>query len=126
MWMLRRSTSMRSLRRWLSLYWLPVSLVLAEAPAVLKRPVPLDEVTVVFAPAQPKSTAPIQMTDQQRVASASNTSHVVWNGINVRRAAPKVLLTGAVWLRVLEPASISGDRIAGTAEFGPALAPPGV
>jgi hypothetical protein len=67
-----------------------------------------------------------QMTDQQRVASASNTSHVVWNGINVRRAAPKVLLTGAVWLRVLEPASISGDRIAGTAEFGPALAPPGV
>jgi hypothetical protein len=51
---------MRSLRRWLSLYWLPVSLVLAEAPAVLKQPVPLDEVTVVFAPAPPKSTAPIQ------------------------------------------------------------------
>jgi hypothetical protein len=51
---------MRNLRRWFGLYWLPVSLVLAEAPAALKQPVPLDDVTVVFAPAQEKQAGPVQ------------------------------------------------------------------
>jgi hypothetical protein len=64
----------------------------------------------------------VQMTDAQRQASAINPRNVVWTGANVTAAAPSVLVQGTPKLRVLEPTSIAGDYLVGTATFGPAFA----
>jgi hypothetical protein len=63
----------------------------------------------------------VQMTAAQRMASAINPRNVVWTGANVTTAAPNVLVQGTPKLRVLEPASIAGDYLVGTATFGPAF-----
>lgn len=61
-----------------------------------------------------------QMTDSERVASAINTSHLVWNGPQVLADVPTVL-TGTPRLRINSPAGIAGNYQVGTADFGPAL-----
>lgn len=66
------------------------------------------------------------MTNAQRVASAINCRDVVWNGPNVSNFAPFMLDLGTPILRVNSPAGIAGDYDVGTANFGPALASPGV
>ena len=67
-----------------------------------------------------------EMTDEERLVSAGNTRAVVWNGVNVRRAAPEVLQPGAPRLRVSGPNSIAGDYYVGTASFGAPLRPEGL
>jgi hypothetical protein len=64
------------------------------------------------------------MTDAERVASAINTNHLVWNGTQVVSDVPNVLGTPRV--RVNSPPAIAGDYQVGTAEFGPRLTTTGV
>ena len=67
-----------------------------------------------------------QMTsDSERVASAINTGHLVWNGPRVLADVPNVL-TGTPRLRVNSPAAIAGNYPVGTADFGPALSAMGI
>ena len=66
-----------------------------------------------------------QMTsDSERVASAINTGHLVWNGPRVLADVAGVL-TGTPRLRVNSPAAIAGNYQVGTADFGPALSAAG-
>ena len=66
------------------------------------------------------------MTEGERVASAVNSGHLVWNGANVVSAVPQVLAAGAPALRITAPAAVAGSYPVRTASFGPALNNPGV
>lgn len=66
-----------------------------------------------------------QMTDAERVASATNTGRLVWDGPNVNGAAPSFLPPGPV-LQIDSPASVHGGYEVATAQFGPALSEAGV
>jgi len=66
------------------------------------------------------------MTDAQRVAATKDTLHVVWTGANVTAKVPTTLQLGAPVLTVNSPAPVAGVYAVGTAQFGPALASPGV
>ena len=66
-----------------------------------------------------------QMTsDSERVASATNTGHLVWSGPQILADVPGVL-TGTPRLRVNSPAAIAGNYQVGTADFGPAVSAAG-
>lgn len=65
------------------------------------------------------------MTDAERVASAVNTGHLVWNGPQVLADVPGVL-SGTPRLRINSPSSIAGNYQIGTANFGPALPSAGI
>ncbi len=65
-----------------------------------------------------------QMTDAQRLASATNFGRVVWVGENVRGGVPNVLSFGSPKVQVTTPASIAGAYQFGTAAFGPRLGNP--
>ncbi len=67
-----------------------------------------------------------QMTDAQRLASATNFGRVVWVGENVRGGVPNVLSFGSPKVQVTTPASIAGAYQFGTAAFGPRLGNPNV
>ena len=60
-----------------------------------------------------------QLTPEQIVISAANTDHLVWNGKQVTKSAPKVLGPYQT-LRITAPAAIAGEIATGTATFGPA------
>ncbi len=66
-----------------------------------------------------------QMNNGQRAASAINTGRVVWAGQQVTNAAPSFLQAGPA-LILDAPASVAGRYLIGTAEFGPAIANPGI
>jgi PA domain len=66
------------------------------------------------------------MTAPERVVSALNGGHLVWNGANVSTNVPIVLQNGTPALKVTLPASVAGSYLVGTASFGPALFSPGV
>ena len=66
-----------------------------------------------------------QMTDAERVVSATNTSRVVWKGAEVTSGVPCVLGPSPM-LRVNSPPSVAGKYPVGTAAFGPPLTVPGV
>ena len=61
-----------------------------------------------------------QMTNAQRLASATNWGRVVWDGGGVTAAVPDVLTLGSPNVEVNSPASIAGVYQFGTASFGPA------
>ena len=63
-------------------------------------------------------------SDTERVASATNTGHLVWSGPQVLADVPSVL-TGTPRLRVNSPGAIAGNYQVGTADFGPALSAAG-
>ncbi len=67
-----------------------------------------------------------QMTNAQRVASAINSRHVVWNGPEVFAATPSVLQAGTPNLQVNAPAGIAGQYQVGTAAFGAPLTAAGI
>jgi hypothetical protein len=67
-----------------------------------------------------------QMTNAQRLASATNFGHVVWTGAYVTSAVPSVLRLGSPTVAVTSPASIAGAYQFGTAAFGPAVGSPSV
>ena len=68
-----------------------------------------------------------QMSDADRMVSITNAGHVVWNGINGRTDAGKVLRHGRPLVSILEPASLAGDlSMIGTATFGAELDWPGL
>lgn len=62
-----------------------------------------------------------QMTATQRQTSAINSRNLVWTGANVTAAVPSVLAPGVPKLTVIEPETIAGDYLVGTASFGPAF-----
>ena len=64
-----------------------------------------------------------QMTDAERVASAINTGHLVWDGPSVNAAAPHFLGKRA---RVLTTGAITGDFTSGQGVFSPTLTVGGV
>jgi hypothetical protein len=66
-----------------------------------------------------------QMTAAEIRASAINTNHVVWDGINVTAAVPSFLQFGTPLLTAISPASLGTYRI-GTAAFGPVITAPGI
>lgn len=63
-----------------------------------------------------------QMTNAQRIASATRFGRVVWTGSFVTAGVPNVLSLGIVEARVTTPASIAGPLQFGTAAFGPTVA----
>ena len=63
-----------------------------------------------------------QMTNAQRVLSATRFGRVVWDGAFVTAGVPSVLNFGIVEVRVTNPASIAGPGQFGTAAFGPTVA----
>jgi hypothetical protein len=63
-----------------------------------------------------------QMTNAQRVLSATRFGRVVWNGAFVTAGVPSVLNFGIVEVRVTNPASIAGPVQFGAAAFGPTVA----
>lgn len=65
-----------------------------------------------------------QMTNAQRLASATNFGHVVWTGSFVTGDVPAVLSFGSPTVGVTSPASIAGSYQFGTAAFGPPLGHP--
>jgi len=65
------------------------------------------------------------MTVAERVASAVNVRKVSWNGINVNKAVPSVLVPGEPSVLVLTPASL-GALAVGDASFGPPLTAAGI
>ncbi|BDC48488.1 serine protease [Bryobacterales bacterium F-183] len=67
-----------------------------------------------------------QMTNAQRVASATRTTQLVWGGTQVNDAARSILTAGAPALTVSAPANVVGSYQVGTATFGPALFSPGI
>ena len=67
-----------------------------------------------------------QMTDAQRVASATRFGRVVWNGAFVTAGVPSVLSFGSPVVQVTSPPAIAGAFQFGTAAFGPALGNPTV
>lgn len=62
-----------------------------------------------------------QMTDAERVASATRFRKVVWTGGNTNTAAAGLLSPGMPDLQITAPAAISGNYEIGTASFGPPL-----
>lgn len=62
-----------------------------------------------------------QMTNAQRVASATRFGRVVWTGNFVTAGVPSVLSLGLVEVRVTNPASVAGPLQVGTAAFGPTV-----
>ena len=67
-----------------------------------------------------------QMTNAERVASATRFGRVVWIGPNVTDGVPSVLRFGSPTVSVNTPASIAGAYQFGTAAFGPAIGNPNV
>ena len=67
-----------------------------------------------------------QMTDAQRLASATNWGRVVWDGAGVTATVPGVLTLGSPNVEVTSPASIAGVYQFGTAAFGPPIGTPNV
>jgi hypothetical protein len=66
-----------------------------------------------------------QMTNAERVASATRFGRVVWNGANVTAGVPLVLSFGSPGVQVISPAAIAGPYQFGLAAFGPAGGNPG-
>lgn len=67
-----------------------------------------------------------QMTNAQRLASATNWGRVVWNGAFVTAGVPNVLAFGSPNVTVISPAAIAGSYQFGTAAFGPSIGNPTV
>ena len=67
-----------------------------------------------------------QMSNAQRVASATNFGRVVWDGAFVTAGVPNVLLFGSPGLAVTTPPAIAGPYQFGGAAFGPAIGSPDV
>ncbi len=67
-----------------------------------------------------------QMTNAQRVVSATSFGRVVWDGAHVTAGVPNVLSLGSPTVRVNSPASIAGGYQFGTAAFGPTIGNPSV
>jgi PA domain-containing protein len=67
-----------------------------------------------------------QMTNAQRVASATSFGRVVWDGAYVTAGVPNVLSFGSPEVRVLNPVVIAGTLQFGTAAFGPPIGSPNV
>jgi PA domain-containing protein len=65
------------------------------------------------------------MTVGERVASAINVRKVSWNGINVKKAVPGVLVPGEPSVVVLTPGTL-GALAVGDASFGPPLTATGI
>ena len=63
-----------------------------------------------------------QMSNAQRILSATRFGRVVWTGNFVTAGVPNVLSFGIVEVRVAAPASIAGPVQFGTAAFGPSVA----
>jgi hypothetical protein len=63
-----------------------------------------------------------QMTNTQRVSSATRFGRVVWTGGFVTAGVPNVLQFGIVEVRVTTPANLAGPVQFGTAAFGPSVA----
>ena len=66
-----------------------------------------------------------QMNDAERVASATNTGRLVWDGPNVNATAPSYLAPSPV-LQVDSPASVHGGYEVAVAQFGPQLSQAGI
>ena len=64
-----------------------------------------------------------EMTNAERAASAINTTHLVWNGPQVKADVPSILKTPL--LKVNSPLAIAGNYEIGTADFGSPLSSPG-
>jgi hypothetical protein len=67
-----------------------------------------------------------EMTNAQRLASATRFGRVVWVGPTVTANVPQVLSFGSPEVQVLSPAAIAGTYQFGTATFGPAIGNPNV
>jgi hypothetical protein len=67
-----------------------------------------------------------QMTNAERLASATRFGRVVWTGAHVTAGVPHVLSLGSPGVSVTSPASIAGIYQFGTAAFGPAVGNPDV
>ena len=67
-----------------------------------------------------------QMTNEERLASATRFGRVVWDGAQVTAGVPAVLTYGSPDVSVLAPAAIAGTYQFGTAAFGPRLGNPNV
>ncbi len=65
------------------------------------------------------------MSDAQRVASATNTGNLVWDGDAVTRTSPYVL-NGLAQLFINSPGTLPSPMAVGAATFGPALDAVGV
>jgi hypothetical protein len=66
-----------------------------------------------------------EMTAAQRIASATNDQHVVWDGTSATAAAIK-FLGGTPTLRISAPASLAKPYQINTAQFGPRLTVGGI
>jgi hypothetical protein len=60
-----------------------------------------------------------QMTDSERVASATRYGFLLWNGPQVTTDAPKGVLSSVPRLRISSPPQIAANYQIGQAEFGP-------
>jgi hypothetical protein len=58
------------------------------------------------------------LTPADRAGSATNSRHIVWNGAQVRAAAPGALALGTPLLTVNSPSGVAGNYAVGTASFG--------
>jgi hypothetical protein len=67
-----------------------------------------------------------QMTNAERLASATRFGRVVWDGANVTGGVPSVLSFGSPTVGVNSPAAIAGPYQFGGAAFGPAIGNPSV
>ena len=67
-----------------------------------------------------------QMTNAQRVVSATSFGRVVWDGAFVTAGVPNVLSLGSPEVSVASPGSIAGAYQFGTAAFGPTVGNPNV
>jgi hypothetical protein len=67
-----------------------------------------------------------QMTNAQRLASATNFGRVVWDGGFVTAGVPSVLVFGSPGVQVASPAAIAGLYQFGSAAFGPLVGNPNV
>ena len=65
-----------------------------------------------------------QMTNAERLASATRFGRVVWDGDNVTDHVPNVLSFGSPGVQVATPALIAGPLQFGTAGFGPPIGSP--
>ncbi len=65
------------------------------------------------------------MTDSERVTSATNNGNLVWRGSQVSSDTPTVL-SGTPRLRINSPGAIAGIYQIGTADFGPSLPAAGI
>jgi len=67
-----------------------------------------------------------EMTDAERMASATLFGALVWDGANVSADLPQVLVLGSPEVKVLAPAAIAGQKQFGSAAFGPRIGSPNV